>query len=68
MKNEENPSESQRNSYQYDATLGFLGFFSAIFVLQATINVFQAEPKVWPAVLALISVLATVAMWRSRRR
>jgi divalent metal cation (Fe/Co/Zn/Cd) transporter len=51
-----------------DAFLGFLGFFAFLAVIQAVINVVQPEPKVWPALLALVLVLATVSMWRIRRK
>lgn len=61
-------SEAQRKGLQLDAFIGFLGFFAGIAVLQAVINVFQPEPKVWPALLALVLVLATVSMWRARHR
>ncbi len=51
-----------------DSFTGFLGFFAFLSVIQAVINVVQPEPKVWPAVLALILVTATVVMWRAGRR
>lgn len=61
-------SETRRKTLQLDAFLGFLGFFAGIFVIQAVINVFQPEPKVWPALLALLFVLATVTIWRARKK
>ncbi|NMB23464.1 MAG: hypothetical protein GX983_08930 [Corynebacterium sp.] len=61
------PSEHKRRGLQLDAFIGFLGFFAFLSVIQAVINVFQPEPKVWPALLALVLVLATVSMWRARR-
>lgn len=62
------PSEAKRTSLQLDAFIGFLGFFAFIALIQAVINVFQPEPKVWPALLALVLVLATVSMWRAKRQ
>ncbi|WP_245802265.1 hypothetical protein [Corynebacterium pacaense] len=61
-------SEDRRHGLRHDALLGFLGFFAGIAVLQAIINVFRPEPLVWPAALALVLVIATVAVWRARRR
>ena len=61
-------SEHKRRGLQLDAFIGFLGFFAFLSVIQAVINVLQPEPKVWPALLALVLVLATVSMWRARRR
>lgn len=40
---------------------------SFITVFQATYNVFQPEPKMWPAVLALVVVVSTVVFWRRTR-
>lgn len=62
------PSEAKRTSLQLDAFIGFLGFFAFNAVIQAVINVLQPEPRVWPALLALVLVLATVSMWRAKRR
>lgn len=62
------PSEHKRRGLQLDAFIGFLGFFAFLSVIQAVINVLQPEPKVWPALLALVLVLATVSMWRARRQ
>ena len=61
-------AEAKRKGLQFDAALGFVGFFAGIFMLQAIVNVFQPEPKVWPALLALGFVVATVVLWRARRR
>lgn len=57
-------SESKRRSLQLEALLGFLGFFAFVAVVQAVINVFRPEPAVWPALLALVLVIATVSVWR----
>lgn len=61
-------SEAQRRKLQVDSFIGFLGFFAFIAVIQAVINVVQPEPKIWPALLALVLVLATVSLWRAKRR
>lgn len=50
-----------------DSFTGFLGFFAVLSIIQAMINMAQPDPKVWPAVLALILVTATVAAWRAGR-
>lgn len=57
-----------RKALLYDAVLGFLGFFAFLAFVQAVVNLFRPEPLVWPAVLALVLVTATVVTWRSRRR
>lgn len=64
----QDPSKSKRVSLQMEVVLGFLGFFSFLAVVQAIINVFQPEPKVWPALLALVLVIAFVAVLRSWRK
>lgn len=61
-------SESQRKGLQLEALLGFLGFFSFLAVIQAVINVLRPEPAVWPALLALVLVIATVSVWRAWRK
>ncbi|AZA10851.1 hypothetical protein [Corynebacterium gerontici] len=57
-----------RKALLYDALLGFLGFFSFLAFIQAVVNLFQPEPLVWPAVLALVLVVSTVVVWRARGR
>ncbi|ALC05192.1 hypothetical protein CDES_03700 [Corynebacterium deserti GIMN1.010] len=61
-------SEVRRRGLQFEALLGFLGFFTFIALIQAVINVFKPEPAVWPALLALVMVLLTTSMWRAWRR
>lgn len=63
----QDPGADKRRQLQFDALAGFLGFFAFLAVIQAMINVAQPEPKVWPAVLALVLVIATVLVWRARR-
>ncbi|MCQ9343127.1 hypothetical protein [Corynebacterium kozikiae] len=48
-----------------DAILGFVAFFAFMSVVQATMNLLQPEPALWPALLALVLVIATVALWRA---
>lgn len=60
-------SEDQRRKLQLDTLTGFLGFFAFLSLVQAVINVVQPEPKVWPALLALVLVIAAVMSWRAGR-
>ena len=59
---------SERKALVFDAFFGFVGFFAFLAFIQAVLNLFQPEPKVWPALLALVLVIATVTLWRIRRR
>lgn len=61
-------SRDERRRLQVDSFAGFLGFFAILSVVQAAINLFSPDPAVWPAVLALILVVATVSLWRYGRR
>ncbi|QGU06591.1 hypothetical protein COCCU_03185 [Corynebacterium occultum] len=60
-------SEDRRRKLQLDTLTGFLGFFAFLAVVQAVINIFRPEPLVWPALLALVLVIATVSLWRAGR-
>ncbi|WP_373456398.1 hypothetical protein [Corynebacterium sp. 70RC1] len=57
--------QQQRESLVKDAILGFVAFFAFMSVVQATMNLLQPEPALWPALLALVLVIATVALWRA---
>lgn len=57
-----------RNTLVADSIIGFLGFFAAIALIEAVINVFQPEPAVLPAVVALVFISATAIAVRWRRR
>lgn len=57
----------ERKRLQNQTLLGFLTFLSVMSVIQAAINVVQPEPKMWPAVLALVLVTSTVVIWRRSR-
>ncbi|GGG75884.1 hypothetical protein [Corynebacterium pelargi] len=59
---------SERKSLVFDAIFGFVGFFAFLAFIQAVLNLFQPEPRIWPALLALVLVIATVTLWRIRRR
>lgn len=63
----QDPPSHRRTKLQMDSFTGFLGFFAVLSIIQAMINMAQPDPKVWPAVLALILVIATVATWRAGR-
>ncbi|WP_151529510.1 MULTISPECIES: hypothetical protein [Corynebacterium] len=58
-------SEMRRKKLVWEALVGFCGTFAAVAVAQAVANILRPEPEVWPALLALVLVIATVALWRS---
>ncbi|GAA1472359.1 hypothetical protein P4N68_03990 [Corynebacterium felinum] len=60
-------SQHKRTLLVRESIVGFLGFLSFLAVVQAVINVMQPQPKVWPAVLALVLVIAAVSAWRWHR-
>lgn len=60
-------SGNRRRKLQLDTLTGFLGFFAFLALLQAVFNIFRPEPLVWPALLALVLVIATVMSWRAGR-
>ncbi|MCK7637685.1 hypothetical protein [Corynebacterium pygosceleis] len=62
------PAEARRRKLQRDTVTGFVSFFAVVALIQAVVNVTRPEPAVWPAVLALVLVLAAVWLWRSGRR
>ena len=51
----------------WDTLVGFVGFFAFLSVIQAVVNLLSPEPAVWPAVLALVLVIAAVTVWRVGR-
>ena len=57
-----------RSTLVADSIIGFLGFFATIAFIEAVINVFQPEPAVLPAVVALAFISATAVAVRWRRR
>lgn len=57
-----------RRALLWDTALGFLGFFAALALAQAIINLFQPEPRLWPGLLALTFVALTWLVWRAKRK
>ncbi|MDY5786517.1 hypothetical protein VVR41_06745 [Corynebacterium sp. LK2510] len=54
----------------WQTLIGFVGFFAALAVVQALINLARPEPLIWPGLLAGALVLATwhlVRRWRQWR-
>lgn len=60
-------SASRRRELQWDAALGFSGFFAVLAVIQAVLNLLQPEPALWPAILALVMVVWQTSLWRYTR-
>jgi len=65
--NNHQPGEQQRKKLMWDTLVGFVGFFAFLSVIQAVLNLLSPEPAVWPAVLALVLVIAAVTVWRIGR-
>lgn len=65
--NNHRPGERQRRKLMWDTLVGFVGFFAFLSVIQAVVNLLSPEPVVWPAVLALVLVIAAVTVWRIGR-
>ncbi|QNQ89746.1 hypothetical protein GP475_03095 [Corynebacterium poyangense] len=59
-------SSERRAKLKADTLLGFVGTFAVLSLIQAVVNVCQPEPRIWPAILALVLVISTVAIWRWR--
>ena len=65
--NNHRPGEQQRKKLMWDTLVGFVGFFAFVSVIQAVLSLLSPEPAVWPAVLALVLVIAAVTVWRIGR-
>lgn len=55
----------------WQTIIGFVGFFTALAVIQAVLNLFEPEPAIWPGILAGALVLVTwllVRRWLRWRR
>lgn len=52
----------------WDTGIGFVGFFAVLATIQAVLNVFDPNPRIWPGLLALALIAATVAVVRAKRR
>lgn len=60
-----------RKDLVWQSIIGFIGFFAALALIQAVVNVFQPAPAVWPALLAaaLIALEAyLITRWLRWRR
>lgn len=63
--------EPSRRELQLQAAAGFVGFFAALALVQAVVNMFAEQPKVWPAVLALVLLSAAalvIRAWAAEKR
>lgn len=61
----------QRKDLLWQTVIGFVGFFAALALVQAVINVLRPNPALWPGILAGVLLLATwtlVRRWRTLRR
>ncbi|AEG81088.1 MULTISPECIES: hypothetical protein [Corynebacterium] len=67
MKPRDPQPQETRKKLVRDSILGFVGFFAFLALVQAVVNLFQPQPSLWPAFLALILVIATIALWRAWR-
>ncbi|MDD7581501.1 hypothetical protein ACEE23_08235 [Corynebacterium sp. 32222D000AT] len=56
-----------RHSLLWDTALGFCGFFAALAILQAVVNLFRPEPAIWPGLLAGVLCLALYGIYRAKR-
>ncbi|WJY67472.1 PEP-CTERM sorting domain-containing protein [Corynebacterium auris] len=59
---------NSRTDLLWQSAIGFLGFFAALALIQAVINLFRPEPAIWPGLLAGALVAATWLMVRRWRR
>lgn len=58
----------QRRKLRHEAYLGFVGTFCFLTIVQAILNLLRPEPLLWPALLALGSVLLSVSYFRWYRQ
>lgn len=56
-----------RYSLLWDTALGFCGFFAALALIQAVVNLFRPEPAIWPGLLAGVLCLALYGIYRAKR-
>ncbi|HJG43712.1 hypothetical protein ACEE90_12845 [Corynebacterium phoceense] len=57
-----------RRALLWDSALGFVGFFAALALLQAILNLFQPSPALWPGLLAGVLMALEWALWRAKRK
>ncbi|OFS20247.1 hypothetical protein [Corynebacterium sp. HMSC04H06] len=56
-----------RYALLWDTALGFCGFFAALALIQAVVNLFRPEPVLWPGLLAGVLCLALYGIYRAKR-
>lgn len=56
-----------RYALLWDTALGFCGFFAALALIQAVVNLFRPEPALWPGLLAGVLCLALYGIYRAKR-
>lgn len=54
-----------RRDLVWQTLIGFVGFFAAVALVQAVLNLFRPEPLLWPGLVAGALCLAT--FWLTRR-
>ena len=54
-----------RYALLWDTALGFCGFFAALALIQAVVNLFRPEPVLWPGLLAGVLCLALYGIYRA---
>lgn len=59
--------EQRRRALCSETILGFLGTFAVLATLQSICNLFQPQPRIWPGMLAVALIIATVSWWRHHR-
>ncbi|WP_411709369.1 hypothetical protein [Corynebacterium sp. LaCa116] len=57
-----------RRALLWDTALGFVGFFAALALLQAVLNLFAPSPAIWPGLLAGALCLTEYLLWRAKRK
>ncbi|WP_370639207.1 hypothetical protein [Corynebacterium sp. CNCTC7651] len=53
-----------RKDLVWQSIVGFVGFFTALALIQAVVNVFRPEPAVWPALFAAVMITLEVLLVR----
>lgn len=56
----------ERKQLLWQAVVGFIGFFAAVALIQAVVNLFAPEPRVLPGLVAAALVAATWGAWKLR--
>lgn len=58
----------QQANLLWDTALGFIGFITALALLQAIMNVFAEEPAIWPGFVAAGFVFGTWMIYRGKKK